>query len=42
MPTSLASRQLASTLTFDNAFVRELPGDASTAQHPRQVVGALY
>ena len=29
-------------LTFDNAFVRELPGDASDLPRPRQVHGALY
>ena len=29
-------------LTFDNAFVRELPGDRSESAHPRQVHGALY
>lgn len=27
---------------FDNAFVRELPGDASSEPRPRQVHGALY
>jgi len=27
---------------FDNAFVRDLPGDPSTAQHSRQVYGAAY
>ncbi len=27
---------------FDNAFVRELPGDAGTGAWPRQVHGALY
>ncbi|MEI7903449.1 MAG: hypothetical protein WCK89_24690, partial [bacterium] len=29
-------------LTFDNRFVRELPGDAETANHRRQVIGACY
>jgi uncharacterized protein YdiU (UPF0061 family) len=29
-------------LRFDNAFVRELPGDALTEPRPRQVHGALY
>ena len=29
-------------LTFDNAFVRELPGDSDTASSVRQVHGALY
>ena len=35
-------RKLTSSLRFDNAFVRELPGDTSRATHPRQVHGALY
>ncbi len=30
------------TPTFDNAFVRDLPGDAHTGGRPRQVYGALY
>ena len=30
------------SLQFDNAFVRELPGDPSPAGHPREVRGALY
>jgi uncharacterized protein YdiU (UPF0061 family) len=38
----LALRQFTTTLRFDNAFVRELPGDDSPARHPRQVHGALY
>jgi uncharacterized protein YdiU (UPF0061 family) len=29
-------------LCFDNAFVRDLPGDPSTARFPRQVFGAMY
>ena len=29
-------------LRFDNAFVRELPGDVEQGPHPRQVEGALY
>jgi serine/tyrosine/threonine adenylyltransferase len=29
-------------LTFDNAFVRELPGDPDAGMLPRQVRGALY
>jgi len=33
--------ELAS-LRFDNAFVRELPGDAETGSRRRQVYGALY
>jgi serine/tyrosine/threonine adenylyltransferase len=30
------------SLTFDNRFVRELPGDPSTAIVPRHVLGACY
>ncbi len=29
-------------LTFDNRFLRELPGDPETANRPRQVTGACY
>lgn len=29
-------------LRFDNRLVRELPGDADTRNHPRQVFGALW
>ena len=29
-------------LRFDNRLVRELPGDAETRNHPRQVMGALW
>jgi uncharacterized protein YdiU (UPF0061 family) len=29
-------------LTFDNSFVRELPGDPETVNVPRQVLGACY
>jgi serine/tyrosine/threonine adenylyltransferase len=29
-------------LTFDNAFVRELPADPETANHRRQISGACY
>ena len=29
-------------LTFDNRFVRELPGDPEVAVHPRQVEGAMW
>jgi len=29
-------------LTFDNAFIRDLPGDPETGLHRRQVYGALY
>ncbi len=30
------------TLTFNNRFLRELPADPETANHPRQVMGACY
>ncbi len=33
---------MLSSLRFDNAFVRELPGDAQQGGRPRQVPGALY
>ena len=33
---------LATALQFDNAFVRDLPGDPSSAPHSRQVYGAAY
>ena len=42
METSLTTVRLKSTLRFDNAFVRELPGDPSASPRPRQVPGALY
>jgi uncharacterized protein YdiU (UPF0061 family) len=29
-------------LIFDNRFIRELPGDPETVNHPRQVMGACY
>ena len=29
-------------LNFDNRFVRELPGDTNTSNHPRQVQGACW
>jgi uncharacterized protein YdiU (UPF0061 family) len=29
-------------LRFDNAFVRDLPGDAEQGERPRRVLGALY
>jgi serine/tyrosine/threonine adenylyltransferase len=32
----------ASTMRFDNSFVRDLPGDATEDPAPRQVNGALY
>jgi len=34
--------QLPSRFSFDDRFVRELPGDPSTVNMPRQVHGALY
>ena len=33
---------ITTALRFDNAFVRELPGDPSPAPHSRQVLGAAY
>ena len=33
---------MLSSLRFDNAFVRELPGDPQQGGRPRQVQGALY
>lgn len=33
---------MLSSLRFDNAFVRELPGDSQVGGRPRQVQGALY
>ncbi|ETW94177.1 MAG: hypothetical protein ETSY1_36020 [Candidatus Entotheonella factor] len=33
---------LLDTLTFNNRFLRELPADPDTANHPRQVTGACY
>ena len=33
---------MLSSLSFDNAFVRELPGDAQVGGRPRQVQGACY
>lgn len=33
---------MLSALRFDNAFVRELPGDAQVGGRPRQVQGAVY
>jgi uncharacterized protein YdiU (UPF0061 family) len=30
------------SLSFDNRFLRELPGDADTRNHPRQVTGACW
>ena len=34
--------ELAARLKMDDRFVRSLPGDASVANHPRAVLGALY
>ena len=42
MPASLVERRFTGAIQFDNAFVRDLPGDASDSPHPRQVYGALY
>jgi uncharacterized protein YdiU (UPF0061 family) len=42
MTPALATRPLLTGLRFDNAFVRDLPGDDSRSPHPRQVHGAAY
>ncbi len=39
---SAAHRRLMNNLRFDNAFVRDLPGDPNEDSGPRQVHGALY
>ena len=41
-PASLTDTQFSSALVFDNAFVRELPGDTESGTHSRQVYGAAY
>ena len=41
-PASLTDTQFSSTLVFDNAFVRELPGDTESGTRSRQVYGAAY
>lgn len=45
-PLACAARRLnhsgMTSLTFDNAFVRELPGDSESGARLRQVEGALY
>jgi serine/tyrosine/threonine adenylyltransferase len=41
-PASLTGTQFSSALVFDNAFVRELPGDTESGTHSRQVYGAAY
>ena len=40
--TELPILPLKSRLRFDNAFVRELPGDPESGRHTRLVQGALY
>ena len=40
--TDLPTVTFASPLRFDNAFVRELPGDPDSGTHSRLVQGALY
>ena len=42
MPASLLEHRFTSALRFDNAFVRDLPGDRSDSPHVRQVHGAFY
>src|SRR5258705_1487846 len=39
---SIFAQPVLSALHFDNAFVRELPGDGETGPRRRQVHGALY
>ena len=39
-PGSLTATTFAASFAFDNAFVRELPGDPDSGQHSRQVFGA--
>lgn len=41
-PPGGAPPPLMQALRFDNAFVRDLPGDRQTGTHRRQVHGALY
>ena len=38
----LRTEELSPSLRFDNAFVRDLPGDKQPGNHRRQVHGALY
>ena len=40
--TSIATPPLATSLTFDNRFVAELPGDPETSPRSRQVTGACW
>ena len=42
MAVATDTADILSTLRFDNAFVRELPGDPLEDSRPRQVHGALY
>jgi serine/tyrosine/threonine adenylyltransferase len=35
-------RRIPTSISFDNAFVRDLPGDDSAGSRPRQVHGAVY
>jgi hypothetical protein len=39
---TIRRRQKMNALTFDNAFIRDLPGDPENGSHRRQVYGALY
>ena len=42
MSTPFTVDHILTSLRFDNAFVRELPGDPEPGWWPRQVAGALY
>src|SRR5687767_7422897 len=42
MPASVDTSPFLKTLNFDNAFVRDLPGDRIAGPHRRQVHGALH
>src|SRR5687768_1139917 len=42
MPSPAFLDRALTSLRFDNAFVRDLPGDSDSGWWPRQVVGALY
>ena len=41
-PLPLTATTFSASFNFDNAFVRELPGDPSTAPHSRQVYAAAF
>ena len=41
-PLPLTATTFSASFNFDNAFVRELPGDPSSSPHSRQVHGAAF